>query len=507
MNAPAHRLSDRARGANDAAARQGGRPPRATAGTHPARRGRHARHFEATSRLFAGSTRCPANARKNWKLALLLVRLFGRWTRCGAEASARLWLASPNTALGGRPADLCTVKGWSVSSHTWTPRAVASEAVGLRFAVWRAVEGQHVAATIALVDSLDEQHALERVLDEGKPALPPGAARLHYLLFTPFRYRPPPGGSRFRGPTDPGVFYGADEVRTACAELGYWRWRHLLDTPALWRCRRPRRVFRTSSKCGRPATTAFVRDRDRWTRPTRTRLPAACRHGARCGVGAIATSPFPIRRGGCCHRADVGRSRPAPVGSRRGSLGDARPRGMAALRRRARRRARFAADGLAMTDTGAVGGASVAIRELGRTGYGTHLACDAGVHCGAVRGTPDEIWITEHPPVYTLGLAGRREHLLRDHGVPVVRSRRTGHVSRSRPARRVYAARPAPFAHGRPRPGAAPRGLGGKLARVVVDQRVRQSVRAGVVALPPGEARSPRWVSRSAAAAPTTASA
>jgi hypothetical protein len=108
-----------------------------------------------------------------------------------------------------------------VSSHTWTPRAVASEAVGLRFAVWRAVEGQHVAATVALVDSLAEQHALERLLDERKPPLPQGAARLHYLLFTPFRYRPPPGGSRFRGPNDPGVFYGADEVRTACAELGY----------------------------------------------------------------------------------------------------------------------------------------------------------------------------------------------------------------------------------------------------------------------------------------------
>ena len=29
------------------------------------------------------------------------------------------------------------------------------------------------------------------------------------------------------------MFYGADEIRTACAELGYWRWRHLLDVPAL----------------------------------------------------------------------------------------------------------------------------------------------------------------------------------------------------------------------------------------------------------------------------------
>ena len=120
-----------------------------------------------------------------------------------------------------------------MSSTTWTPRAVASNAAPLRHALWRAVEAQHVVATMALVDTLDEQHVLERLLDDEQAAGPRGAAYLHYLLFTPFRYPPPPGGSRFRGPTDPGVFYGADEIRTACAELGYWRWRHLLDTPAL----------------------------------------------------------------------------------------------------------------------------------------------------------------------------------------------------------------------------------------------------------------------------------
>ncbi|MEN3364228.1 MAG: hypothetical protein V7606_1502 [Burkholderiales bacterium] len=38
---------------------------------------------------------------------------------------------------------------------------------------------------------------------------------------------------RFRGPADPGVFYGAELRRTACAELGYWRWRLLMDSPGL----------------------------------------------------------------------------------------------------------------------------------------------------------------------------------------------------------------------------------------------------------------------------------
>jgi lipoyl(octanoyl) transferase len=34
--------------------------------------------------------------------------------------------------------------------------------------------------------------------------------------------------------------------------------------------------------------------------------------------------------------------------------------------------------------------------------------------------TPDEIWLSEHPPFYTLGLAGGREHVLRDNGIPVL---------------------------------------------------------------------------------------
>ena len=120
-----------------------------------------------------------------------------------------------------------------MSSTTWTARAVASSAAAFEGELWRAVEAQHVVATTALVDTLEEQHTLERLLEEGKPAIPLAARRLHWLLFTPFRYPPPPRGSRFRGPADPGVFYGADEIRTACAELGYWRWRHLQDSPAL----------------------------------------------------------------------------------------------------------------------------------------------------------------------------------------------------------------------------------------------------------------------------------
>src|SRR4030095_10352273 len=60
----------------------------------------------------------------------------------------------------------------------------------------------------------------------------------------------------------------------------------------------------------------------------------------------------------------------------------------------------------------------VAIRALGRTDYETTWRAMQEFTGGRVAATPDEIWLTEHPPVYTLGLAGRREHLLRDNGIP-----------------------------------------------------------------------------------------
>lgn len=95
------------------------------------------------------------------------------------------------------------------------------------------VEAQHVASTMKLVDGHDEQDLLEGLLESSKPALAPGTQQLHYLLATPFRYHPHRTGSRFRAAPDPGVFYGAESVRAAAAELGYWRWRFLCDSAGL----------------------------------------------------------------------------------------------------------------------------------------------------------------------------------------------------------------------------------------------------------------------------------
>jgi hypothetical protein len=81
-----------------------------------------------------------------------------------------------------------------------------------------------------LVESLEEQATLEAVLEESKPPLPPAVRRLHYLLATPYRYRPHQG-SRFRAALEAGVWYGAEVLRTALAEKSYWRLRFLLDSP------------------------------------------------------------------------------------------------------------------------------------------------------------------------------------------------------------------------------------------------------------------------------------
>ncbi|MGZ5007845.1 MAG: lipoyl(octanoyl) transferase LipB [Methylobacter sp.] len=51
--------------------------------------------------------------------------------------------------------------------------------------------------------------------------------------------------------------------------------------------------------------------------------------------------------------------------------------------------------------------------------------------------TEDEIWITEHPPVYTLGLNGNPEHLLNTGDIPVINSDRGGQVTYHGPGQLV----------------------------------------------------------------------
>ena len=43
--------------------------------------------------------------------------------------------------------------------------------------------------------------------------------------------------------------------------------------------------------------------------------------------------------------------------------------------------------------------------------------------------TPDELWLCEHPAVFTLGLAGQPQHLLRDIGIPIIKIDRGGQIT------------------------------------------------------------------------------
>lgn len=43
--------------------------------------------------------------------------------------------------------------------------------------------------------------------------------------------------------------------------------------------------------------------------------------------------------------------------------------------------------------------------------------------------TPDELWICEHPPVYTQGLAGKKEHIFNPGDIPVIQTNRGGQVT------------------------------------------------------------------------------
>jgi lipoyl(octanoyl) transferase len=71
----------------------------------------------------------------------------------------------------------------------------------------------------------------------------------------------------------------------------------------------------------------------------------------------------------------------------------------------------------------------VIVRPLGRVDYlPTYDAMRAFTEARTAD-TPDELWLCEHPPVYTLGLAGRPEHVLNPGDIPVVPANRGGQVT------------------------------------------------------------------------------
>jgi lipoyl(octanoyl) transferase len=77
------------------------------------------------------------------------------------------------------------------------------------------------------------------------------------------------------------------------------------------------------------------------------------------------------------------------------------------------------------------------IRALGVTEYEPTWRAMQAFTAARTAETPDELWLTEHPPVYTLGLAGRPEHLLRANGIPTIKVDRGGQITYHGPGQLV----------------------------------------------------------------------
>lgn len=69
------------------------------------------------------------------------------------------------------------------------------------------------------------------------------------------------------------------------------------------------------------------------------------------------------------------------------------------------------------------------VRRLGLVDYESTWRAMQDVTANRNATTADEIWLCEHPPVFTLGLAGKPEHLLREVGIPLVKTDRGGQIT------------------------------------------------------------------------------
>lgn len=77
------------------------------------------------------------------------------------------------------------------------------------------------------------------------------------------------------------------------------------------------------------------------------------------------------------------------------------------------------------------------IRELGLVNYQDTLLKMQEFTLNRNDKTLDEIWILEHPPVYTQGQAGKSEHILNRNLIPIIQSDRGGQVTYHGPGQLV----------------------------------------------------------------------
>ena len=261
----------------------------------------------------------------------------------GHGENAHAWLDSPNLALGSRPRDLCaSSKDSSVSSATWTPRAVASsaatrafDAVARRRGAARGVDdgARRYARRAARARAAHRRPASPRCRGRAALALP----ALHAVPLSAAAA----AARAFAVPTTPACSTApttsAPRARSSATGAGATCSirRHSL------RCRRSRRRCSAPGSRRRRSTCASA---PLVARPPRLDRPGdygACQRFARVAreatVGAIRYDRCAIRsHGGCGARARPGAPsrRPSPAGAADvDAVGHARARGVAAHRR------------------------------------------------------------------------------------------------------------------------------------------------------------------------------
>jgi lipoyl(octanoyl) transferase len=74
-------------------------------------------------------------------------------------------------------------------------------------------------------------------------------------------------------------------------------------------------------------------------------------------------------------------------------------------------------------------GSNIRIRSAGLLDYLSAWQAMKEFTASRTAGTADEIWLLQHPPVYTQGVAGRSEHLLQNNGILVIRTDRGGQIT------------------------------------------------------------------------------
>jgi lipoyl(octanoyl) transferase len=72
---------------------------------------------------------------------------------------------------------------------------------------------------------------------------------------------------------------------------------------------------------------------------------------------------------------------------------------------------------------------SISLQQLGRVDYLPTYEAMQTLTAARTVDTPDQLWICEHPPVYTQGLAGKSEHIFMPGDIPVVQTNRGGQVT------------------------------------------------------------------------------